>query len=302
MTVAVIGTGLSGLACATVLREGGEGVVLFDKSRGYGGRVASRRREGFAFDHGLPTFDPIATETLPLLDSLPIWGAHGRVAQPRMNAFPRGIGEAFESRMGARITAIDSRTLDLTDESGARHEGFSGVVVAIPAPQARDLLSKPAFAALDEASYSPCWTLLLGGLDGQAAKRIEPADGPLALLIRDDAKPGHPATSPCWVAHARKDWSVANLEREVEDVAEDLCAAFASLTGLEPGTTGYRAAHRWRFCRPERVIDRPFLLSDDARIGACGDWCGTDRSGGDARAAWHSGAALGRAMLTVRVR
>ena len=296
MAIAVIGTGLAGLACATVLRAAGEDVVLFDKSRGYGGRMASRRRDGCAFDHGLPAFDPVATGTIPALGDLPIWGDHGRVASPRMNAFPREIGEGFESHMGARITRIDPRTLALTDDTDARHEGFSRIAVAIPAPQARDLLSGPAFAPLDAVTYTPCWTLLLGGVEGQSAQRMEPPDGPLALVIRDDAKPGRATPVPCWVAHARADWSIANLEREADDVAKDLCKAFASLTGLDPATASYRAAHRWRFCRPERSALHPFLLSEDARIGACGDWCGADRSGGDARAAWHSGEALGYAM------
>ncbi len=301
MAVAVIGTGLAGLACAEVLRDGGEDVVLFDKSRGYGGRVASRRREGFAFDHGLPAFDPVDAETITALADLPRWQDHGRVAQPRMNALPRSIGESFCSRMGARITAIDAHDLGLTDDSGAHHGGFSRIAVAIPAPQAGELLADhdAAFAALAGIRYTPCWTLLLGGIAEHTSipDRIEPESGPLALVIRDDARPGRPAPSPCWVAHAREDWSIANLERDAEDVAEDLCAAFAALSGLDPAAAGYCAAHRWRFCRPERVVPSLFLLSRDARIGACGDWAGADRSGGDARAAWRSGEALGRAML-----
>ncbi len=301
MTIAVLGTGLAGLACAAVLREAGKDVVLFDKSRGYGGRVASRRRDSFAFDHGLPAFDPITTGMPPALTSLPQWSDYGRVAAPRMNALPRSLGESFESRMNTRITAIDAGTLDLTDEAGALHTGFSRIVVAIPAPQAQALLAThgEAFAPLDEATYSPCWTLMLGGTGEQTSipNRIEPPDGPLALLIRDDAKPDHPAPSPCWVAHARKDWSITNLERDAGNVAQDLGAAFASLTGIDPSAAPYRAAHRWRFCRPERVVRHPFLLSDDTRIGACGDWCGADRNGGDALAAWRSGEALARIML-----
>lgn len=301
MTVAVIGTGLAGLACAGVLRAGGHGVVLFDKSRRFGGRMASRRREGMAFDHGLPAFDPVAAETVSALADLPEWGAWGRVAAPRMNAFPRAIGDRHESRMGARIGSVDAGTLDLTDDTGARHGGFSRVAVAIPAPQARALLAGhgAAFAPLETATYIPCWTLMLGGVAGETAMPgySPQASGPLALVIRDDAKPGHPASAPCYVAHARADWAIANLEREADAVAEDLSDAFAAITGLDPARAAWRAARRWRYSRPERVVAAPYLLSEDRRIGACGDWCGANRGGGDARAAWRSGEALGRAML-----
>ena len=301
MAIAVIGTGLAGLACAQELTNAGKDVILFDKSRGYGGRMATRRRDGFTFDHGLPAFDPVAVETIPALSALPEWGAFGRVAPPRMNAFARDIGETFKSRMGARITRIDFDTLAITDETGETHDGLSHIVIAIPAPQASALLGNygEVFAALETAQYTPGWTLLLGGIGDTVEQmdRSEPPDGPLALVIRNDAKPGYPAQHPCYVAHARIDWAIANLERAPDDVAAELCQAFTALTGLDAQSAAYCGMHRWRFCRPSQVLDAPFLLSADGRIGACGDWAGSDRSGGDARAAWRSGEALARAMV-----
>lgn len=43
--VAVIGAGLAGATCARVLADGGAAVQVFDKSRGVGGRMATRRAE-----------------------------------------------------------------------------------------------------------------------------------------------------------------------------------------------------------------------------------------------------------------
>lgn len=303
MAIAIIGTGLAGLACAQRVAGAGRRVVLFDKSRGYGGRMASRRREGVAFDHGVPCFDPVAEETIATLADLPLWDSFGRVAAPRMNAFPRKIGESFESHMGARITALDPEAGILTDETGVQHSGFSAIAVAIPAPQAHELLTGQGamFAPVAEATYAPCWTLMLGGVSGESSlpPYAVPESGPLGLILRDDAKPGHPAPHPCYVAHARRQWSRANLERDADAVAEDLCRAFAALTGLDTAPAPYRAAHRWRYAQPERVVDAPFLLDTKRRVGACGDWCGADRTGGDARAAWRSGDALAGAMLAL---
>ena len=44
-SVAVIGAGIAGTACAAALRRSGLNVSLFDKSRGVGGRMATRRIE-----------------------------------------------------------------------------------------------------------------------------------------------------------------------------------------------------------------------------------------------------------------
>jgi len=43
MKIAIIGAGMSGLACADALLEVGHEVSLFDKGRGPGGRMSTRR-------------------------------------------------------------------------------------------------------------------------------------------------------------------------------------------------------------------------------------------------------------------
>ncbi len=41
--IAVIGAGVAGLTCAQKLQQTGRRVVVFDKSQGLGGRLATRR-------------------------------------------------------------------------------------------------------------------------------------------------------------------------------------------------------------------------------------------------------------------
>ena len=50
--VLVIGAGMAGLIAAAELQRAGRRVVVLDKSRGVGGRLASRRFDGATFDHG----------------------------------------------------------------------------------------------------------------------------------------------------------------------------------------------------------------------------------------------------------
>ena len=60
MQIAIVGTGMAGLSCATRLAALGHEVALFDKGRGPGGRMATRRVEAdgtlLRFDHGAQYF------------------------------------------------------------------------------------------------------------------------------------------------------------------------------------------------------------------------------------------------------
>jgi renalase len=56
LKVAVIGAGMAGVACARTLVQAGHAAHLFEKSRGFGGRMATRRTEFGGFDHGAQYF------------------------------------------------------------------------------------------------------------------------------------------------------------------------------------------------------------------------------------------------------
>ncbi|WP_333927659.1 FAD-dependent oxidoreductase [Sphingomonas sp. LR55] len=43
MRIGIVGAGMAGLSCAQALRRQGHAVVLFDKGRGPGGRMSTRR-------------------------------------------------------------------------------------------------------------------------------------------------------------------------------------------------------------------------------------------------------------------
>ena len=50
--IAVIGAGIAGLACARELARADAKVTVFERSRGLGGRLGTRRQGNLAFDHG----------------------------------------------------------------------------------------------------------------------------------------------------------------------------------------------------------------------------------------------------------
>ena len=67
MKIAIIGAGLSGLALASRLSDKFD-ITLFDKSHSVGGRMSTRRRDGYSFDHGAQYFSVKSDEFRAFLE------------------------------------------------------------------------------------------------------------------------------------------------------------------------------------------------------------------------------------------
>ncbi|MEO0321149.1 MAG: NAD(P)-binding protein, partial [Pseudomonadota bacterium] len=81
LSVAVIGAGLSGVVVANGLVEKGHTVRVFEKSRGVGGRLSTRRvrdegeAKGVEFDHGAPAVHADGNALRDFLERLDKGGA-----------------------------------------------------------------------------------------------------------------------------------------------------------------------------------------------------------------------------------
>ena len=67
-TVAVVGAGLSGLVAAKRLADSGRSVVVIDKGRSVGGRLATRRIHDATLDHGAQFFTVRSAEFAAFVD------------------------------------------------------------------------------------------------------------------------------------------------------------------------------------------------------------------------------------------
>ncbi len=289
--VAVIGAGIAGAACAASLREAGLAVTLFDKSRGVGGRMSTRRAEWAAadgsplhaeFDHGAqhiqarhPRFRA-ALRRAAAAGVVAAWAprVHGAWPAPvrreswvpmaGMPALARHfIGETAvelnfqvqrlqRSRDGWRVVAVD----------GSTQGPFDQVLLAMPPAQAAVLLAghhdrwADSLAAL---RMEACWTLMAVTQDLDwpwDAYEPDTRRSPLAWVARNDRKPGRtaPQGMATWVAHAHPAWSAAQLEASPAAVQAALSQALAAV--LPMGTKlqwHHRAVQRWRYAVPAQA-------------------------------------------------
>ncbi len=324
--VAVIGAGIAGLACATTLARAGVGVTLLEKSRRPGGRVATRRVEGLAFNHGAqfatahgPDFTALLAGlvTQGIAASWPTAGGEGRRMSflPGMSALPASMAEqaeiagaelrtgrhaAFLHRTDGRwqvrhLNAADIRPGATAREGGELSGPFGAVLIALPGHQAASLLATTGhrFADLANAAVmAPCWAVMarfadpVGGCDVRRS-----TTSPIAWAAREGSRPGAEAAADHWVLHASANWSRAHLEDSAEVAGAALIAAFRAETGAT--APDLVLAHRWRHALAETPLGQACLWDDADRLGVCGDWC----LGGRIEAAHDSGVALACAVL-----
>jgi len=305
-TVAIIGAGMAGIAAGRQLHANGWTPTLFDKSRGIGGRLATRRSDHWRFDHGCPHFIATDDRFQALLDSLHhrrslhIWTAGGSIEPPGMSGAARAAAGDLTVMGQAEVIAVEKTSCGwrIADRDGVieapGNGAFSALVLALPSPQIMPILKTAdiTIPALQNVVYAPCWTLMLGFETApDLARPMQRFDhGPLEKIIDENGKPGRAGTV---VVHAGAAWSRQNLERDKEDIAAEMLALFQAASGL--GTApSYKSAHRWRYANVERSAAVPFIWDAAQSLGLAGDWA----NGPGVEAAFLSGHDLAAEMST----
>ncbi len=306
---------MAGIACARYLLDGGFRPIVFEKSRGLGGRLATRRTDhGLAFDHGAqyvtarsPQFrtfvgDAIARGAADYWRPVQRNGADVQsdewiIGVPGMNSLVKPLAEGIDVRLACQVANIRRHGYRWWVETvdGAVEPIFDILVCTAPAPQAQQLLSaEPAIAdALGAVSMAPCWALMLSfamAVEAPFDVRRSTSDD-LAWVVRDASKP-HRSSRETWVIHASPDWSRRHLELSAADAVQRMVELLPDAVGMPLPQIDHASAHRWRYALTTSPLGRAYLCSDDRTLFVGGDWA----LGGRVEYAFESGRAMAEAV------
>ena len=324
-TVAVVGAGMAGAACAAGLRAAGMTVTVFEAAATPGGRLAGRTvawsspagaAESAWFELGVQRFSAqrprfraflASAYTAGQVDrwsakvhasSLPRSGDISYVGVPDMAALCRYQLRGMEVRCGRRVECLQRRGRRWVIASGGGSDGesFDHVMLAT-LPVSAAVLSaghRDEWAdTLARACIEPCWTLLAVSDDTDWPwDAAQPGRGPLAEVTRCDRRPGH-RTAPrvpgraLWAARATAQWSRDHLELDAGEAAAALRRALSRLLPCRSAPAWHCcSAHRWRFALAGAPVSGGECWWDpELGLGVCGDYFGD----GTVEAAWRSG-------------
>ena len=329
--VAVIGAGIAGLTCARKLQQAGKSVVLIDKSRGLGGRLATRRLAGTHADHGVCYLQAKGDRFGQWIDELVstgilrIWtiGIHRLAADGSLQSPPK-FANCYAAPLGATsIAKYLGRDLEIVGDKlitaidpiadgwrlSSKDPEFSltaaQVVIATPPAQAlaitKAAVDRTCIQQLSSVQFSRSITAIAvypttdqipaAAIPWQGIQCIEHPT--LAWIGLDSSKQLNP-TQPVLVIQS----SAAFAEQYFD--APDLTIAGQKLVDtiahLIPTLTTPELVqvHRWGYAFAQNPLSDLFLTAQTAApMYFGGDWCGGNR----VESAYLSGMAVADRIL-----
>lgn len=283
--VLVVGAGMAGLAAAAELHRAGRRVLVLDKGRGVGGRLASRRIEGATFDHGAQSITAQDPRFAALLEQgrrdgvVKEW-CRGFAGEPEGSVRWRGnpamsaVAKHLASGLGLQVeTTVVGLERDGTrwrvDTAAGPAFTAEAVVLTPPVPQALALLEAGGIvlepemrARLAAIEYSRCLAVL-AVLEGPSRLPppggLAPAEGPIAWLADNHLK--GVSAEPAMTLHATPDFSLEHWDRDRQETGRALLAAATPWLGA--GVRTFQV-HGWRYSQPVRHDEAPCLVLGQA--------------------------------------
>lgn len=319
----VLGAGISGLTAAVTLRLGGHEVLVLEKSRGLGGRAATRRWDHLPVDHGAQFFtarsDPFRAQVAAWkeLGVCHEWcrGFHryhdGALWPPEADHHPRyacrmgmsALGSALAKTHGmtierqSKVTRVlcQERVWTLTCEDGKSFRTHR-LIVTSPPPQGADLLAEAApeaAAFLRGIAMDPCLALA-----AQFPRRsipwhgIQSGDATISWIGHDTSKrPDLHHDRTIIVVHASPAFSRNYYGKPEDKIREALLARASEMSGEDLRPPESIFLQRWRYAMPAHLPEGPPALSFD--LPAPLILAGESLAGGKIEGAWLSGRAAG---------
>ncbi len=333
--VLVVGAGIAGLTCARQLVEAGLRVIVLEKSRGVGGRCATRRVDGCVVDHGLTFFHGSDAALLASLESaagddiIAGWPRRirgtGTPFQPSafrdgdwrltytkgLTVFPKWLAAGLDVRLNSRVVSVGSTAerWRIVNEVGQELTARD-LVLSIPTPQALELLN----SCRDESSEFESLRLLLretGFVSSLTVIALYPKNGPapdwdmsfpadsdVIQGISHDSSKREQTDRTVLVLQALPAWSHGQWERPETEWSAAMLGEVSKVAGSWAAKPETVQTHRWRFAR----VASGGELAGPRMIALSGGrrlgLAGESFSpGGGMQAAWRSGRELARRFL-----
>ncbi len=290
---------MTGLAAARKLPP--SSYQIFEKSRGPGGRLASKRIEHQRADigaqfftvrdprfkafvelaHSAGTIQPWKPRMGTFRSSIPVDSPDTQqryVGAPYMNALGRFLSQSVTIESETRIDTIrrNASCFALTTTTGAEYSAEQ-VLVTIPVDQMADLLAEFEIAPIvTQFTMEPTWTTVVSSDHQLTTSMNEPIDACFGgdhdvfdFISVERSKPGR--DSDLIVVQASPEWSKVRLEHDPDWIAQTIATELTNTFDIEVEPV---LSHRWRYARPKdpKMTTQKGIYQVDPGLWIAGDY------------------------------
>jgi len=286
--VSIIGCGISGIFAALELKKHGvRNIQLFDKSRGVGGRLATRRSNEGKFDHGIQCIELDGLLNLPEIKDLInnnilietqktglFVGYEGMTSVAKFLTKDLNVCKEF------KLTSIDNSesSMFLNFENGQRITTNS-VILSSPINQSIEIIKNSnininttKFTEIKRLEYFPAIIIMIESensinLDNEF---IQNSSSGTFTTITDNFKKRISKKENFYTLICSENFSAKNFEKEYQDINSSLKN---ELDTIFSNKYKILSNHKWRYSTPKNFYpnDDSINIGENVFLGMCGD-------------------------------
>jgi renalase len=299
--IAIIGAGLSEMNCAYQLSKFAD-VTVFEKSRGFGGRMATKSIGEFQFDHGAQFFTVQTKVFQEFIDTfeekgiIQPWEANfieinnykieknrkwdkdykHYVAVPKMSSLCRYLGQNINVQLNIKINKLvklNRKWQVISDESCLGI--FDWLIIAIPPQQSIEILpnSFNYIEQINSYKMQPCFSLII------VLKNSLELDWDVAIVKNSDlswisinnTKPLRNFQCSI-VSLSTNNWATENIEKDTEYIKNSLLLELQKLLRQNIHEPMMMNIHIWKYANIKKQYGMQSIIDYKSRLGICGDW------------------------------
>ena len=300
--IAVIGAGLAGTTFASKMKRKFD-VKVFEKSRGVGGRMSTRKEIPFIFDHGAQFFKIKTTHFKNFLSELfsqqiiKPWSFrlayfNGQdlkkiklikdadkffVGVPNMDSIIKYLSKNCNVILNTKIERIikENDKWNLYDQDRKSYGLYDWVVLSLPAQQSLELISEKVsfYPLVKKIKMKGCFSLMIGmnkslSLNYDAALI---ANEDIAWLAINNSKPCR-MNNYCLLINSSYEYADRNMNTSKNKVLKHMLNISSKLINYDLFESTMIKIHQWRYVEAKCSPIENFFVDHKEKVAVCGDW------------------------------
>ena len=300
--IAIIGAGLAGISLASLIKDKFN-IKIFEKSRGVGGRMSTRKSFPFTFDHGAQFFKIETKEFLEFASEMlhkniiKPWNfkyAHydGNdlkkitilknkdkyfVGVPHMDSIVKYLSNDLDILLNTKVEKIlkKNHKWQLIDQNKKIHAEYDWIVLSLPAEQSFNFISKDTnfYSSIKKIKMKGCFSLMIGFekpiiLNFDAAF-IENKD--ISWIAVNSSKPARKGKYSI-IVNSSYEFAKKNINTPKIKVLSHLYEETRKFINQNLANPTLKNLHQWMYVEAEKAPIKDFFIDTNKNIGVCGDW------------------------------